>query len=84
MGIFIVHIMNIRSFKNQLRNGNNMKMQKHWYLGLLGLIGLYKAPTLWAAINGMGDWTDFLNVLWFLWFFYFWPEAKPEEQTQGK
>ncbi|MFK5978925.1 MAG: hypothetical protein QM488_08580 [Rhizobiaceae bacterium] len=59
-----------------------MKMQKHWYLGFLGLVGLYKFPTLWAALNGAGHWSDFLNVLWFLWFFYFAPETKKDAEEK--
>jgi len=59
-----------------------MKMQKHWYLGFLGLVGLYKIPTLIAAFNGTGHWSDYLNVLWFLWFFYFVPEDKAEKENK--
>ncbi|MEH6525696.1 MAG: hypothetical protein V7723_06455 [Sneathiella sp.] len=61
-----------------------MKMQKYWYLGFLGLIGLYKLPVFWTALTGTGHWSDFLNILWLLWFFYFVPETKPEATTQDR
>ncbi|USG61117.1 hypothetical protein NBZ79_18330 [Sneathiella marina] len=61
-----------------------MKLQKYWYLGFLGLIGLYKLPVLWAAFTGAGHWGDFLNILWLYWFFCFVPERKPEGQEQDK
>ncbi|PCI02924.1 MAG: hypothetical protein COB78_11590 [Hyphomicrobiales bacterium] len=58
-----------------------MKMQKHWYLGFLGLVGLYKLPTLISLFQGTGSWWDLSNALWFLWFFYFVPESKAETET---
>lgn len=58
-----------------------MKMQKHWYLGFLGLVALYKLPTLWAAINGAGHWMGFSGVLWFFWFFYFVPGTEIDTEA---
>ena len=55
-----------------------MKLQKHWYLGFLGLIGLYKIPTVLVFIDGGGHWLDLANLLWFLWFFHFIPEKQIE------
>lgn len=33
-----------------------MRLQKHWYLGFLGLIGLYKFSTAIAPLSGEGSW----------------------------
>ena len=52
-----------------------MKMQKYWYLGFLGLIGFYKAPTIWAVIADGAHWMGLSNLLWFLWLFYFVPQT---------
>lgn len=58
-----------------------MKMQKHWYLGFLGLIGLYFFPKVWAVFTGDGSWFDLSNLLWFLWFFYFVPDTKTDTEN---
>lgn len=55
-----------------------MKMQKHWYLGFLSLIGFYHIPTIWAVVVDGAHWVGLSNLLWFLWVFYFVPET---EQT---
>ncbi len=62
-----------------------MKMQNHWYLGVLGLIGIYKFPAVLSAIGGDGSWWDLSNALWLLWFLYFIPEdqAKPQDDQSS-
>lgn len=52
-----------------------MKLQEHWYLSLLGLVGLYKFPTIWDYFQGTGAIWDLLNLLWFGWFLYLLPES---------
>lgn len=54
-------------------------MQKHWYLGFLGLIGFYKLQLAVAPFSGQGPWSDALNLLWFLWFSYFLPKQRTEK-----
>ncbi len=56
-----------------------MKMQKHWYLGFLGLIGVYKFPSVLDFFQGFGQWWELLNLLWFIWFLYFIPEGEKDE-----
>lgn len=55
-------------------------MQKHWYLGFLGLIGIYLLPSLYSAIAADGNLWELSNILWFLWFFHF----VPVEQHGGE
>lgn len=55
-----------------------MTMQKKWYLGFLGLIGIYKLPTVLGFFQGTEQWWELLNLLWFMWFLYFIPEGKKE------
>lgn len=57
-----------------------MKMQKHWYLGFLGLIGFYHIPAMWAVIANGAHWMDLSNLLWFLWLFYFAPETRKTDK----
>lgn len=52
-----------------------MTFQKYWYLGFLGLIGIYELPQLIGALQADGSWWDFTAALWFLWFLYFVPET---------
>lgn len=54
-------------------------MQKHWYLGVIGLVGLYKIPVVLAVFQGTGPWWDLLNLLWLLWFLYLIPESRETE-----
>lgn len=50
------------------------KMQTYWYLGFLALVGVWKAPDVWAYLTaGQGDWTVLINLLWFGWLFNFVP-----------
>lgn len=58
-----------------------MRMQNHWWLGVLGLVGFYKLPLIVAAFAGAGSWFDYLNLLWFLWFLYLIPE---EDRKEGE
>ncbi len=61
-----------------------MKMQTHWYLGFLGLIGLWKLPIILASFDGAIAWWGLSNALWFLWFLNFIPEeagSTPENKT---
>ncbi len=53
-----------------------MARQKHWYLGFLGLVGIYELPQLIAAFQPGGSWWGLTAALWFLWFLYFIPEAR--------
>lgn len=55
-----------------------MTFQKHWYLGFLGLIGVYELPQIIGVFQTDGSWWDLMGVLWFLWFLYFVPEANTD------
>lgn len=51
-----------------------MRLQKNWFLGFLGLIGVVKLPDIMVAATGFGPWTDLVHLLWFLWFLNFIPD----------
>ncbi len=53
-----------------------MKMQWHWFLGFLGLVGVAKIATVWGYFQGPGTGRDLLNLLWFAWFLYLIPEGR--------
>ena len=56
-----------------------MKMQKHWYLAVLGLVGIWNFPDVWANFQTeSGSYWDLSNLLWFLWFLYLVPESSEE------
>lgn len=54
----------------------NLIWDKHWPLGFLGFIGLYKLHEVIAFFQGETSWWGLANLLWFLWFLYFLPEEK--------
>ncbi|SIQ10414.1 hypothetical protein SAMN05878494_0321 [Bacillus cereus] len=51
-------------------------MQKNWWLGFLGLIGIYKIPGMMEAFQADGSWFKLIGFIWLLWFGYFIPEKK--------
>ncbi|WP_169543875.1 hypothetical protein [Sneathiella aquimaris] len=51
-----------------------MALKKYWYLGFLGMIGVWKLPLIFVAVTGFGPWTDALYAGWFLWFLNFIPK----------
>lgn len=51
-----------------------MKLPKRWYLGFLGLIGVYKFNYAISAFNGSAPWIEALSLGWLIWFLYFIPE----------
>lgn len=55
-----------------------MTFQKHWYLGFLGLVGIYKFPEILEFFLTDGSWWGLSTALWFLWFLYFIPETAPD------
>ncbi len=53
------------------------QLPTYWYLGLLGLIGLYELPEVWAYLfKGIGSAWSLTNLLWLLWFSYFFNDTK--------
>lgn len=42
---------------------SNMKMQEHWYLGFIGIVGLYKPPDILGFFQGTGTLRDLGNFL---------------------
>jgi len=64
--------------KNQNIEIDNQKlkpkyiMQKDWYLGFIGIIGILKFPALLSLFNG-GDLRHLLNILWLFWFLFLLP-----------
>jgi hypothetical protein len=51
-------------------------MQKRWWLGFVGLIGLWKLPTVIAAFRGDGGLWDYQWLTWLIWLLYFIPERR--------
>ncbi|PKJ53302.1 hypothetical protein CWE34_22985 [Bacillus sp. SN10] len=58
--------------------GVKMKMQKKWWLGFLGFIGVYKIPGMIEAFQTDGNWMKLIGFIWLLWFGYFIPEKKED------
>lgn len=56
-----------------------MVMQKHWYLGFFGIVGIWMCPEIWAAPTADGAWLDLTYLFWFLWFLYLVPETKDQK-----
>ncbi len=56
-----------------------MTLQRYWYLGLLGIIGVYQLPDSFAALTGFAPWYEALNLAWFLWFSYLIPNWRGQE-----
>lgn len=54
-----------------------MQVPKYWWLGFLGLIGLYKLPDVVAAFNGDKGPIEYLYLTWLLWLLYFVPQKPP-------
>ncbi len=53
-------------------------MQKRWWLGFLGLIGIYKFPDAIAAYNGQASAWEYIYLSWFIWLLYLVPEKAPK------
>jgi hypothetical protein len=53
-----------------------MEMQKEWWLGFLGFVGLYKLPLIIGFFNASGSLWDLASAVWLLCFLYFIPEPK--------
>lgn len=53
-----------------------MKMKKHWWLGFLGFIGLYKLPATMTYFTGNESVFVLVNLLWLFWFLEFLPPSK--------
>ncbi|PFW58539.1 hypothetical protein COL13_06705 [Bacillus cereus] len=60
--------------------GIKVKMQKNWWLGFLGFIGIYKIPGMIEAFQADGSWLKLIGLIWLLWFGYFIPEKKDKEE----
>ena len=56
-----------------------MRLQRHWYLGFLGLIGFYSLPIMIAVYQGTEPWWKLSGALWFLWFLSFVPKFAKEK-----
>ncbi len=52
-----------------------MKWQERWWLGLLGLIGIYQLPAVLEALVVGGPLLTYADLLWLLWFSYLIPEG---------
>lgn len=52
-----------------------MTLQKHWYLGFLGLVGIYAFPDLTKVFSGHDSLWQLTNLLWLLWFLNFLPDT---------
>ncbi len=57
-----------------------MRMQKYWYLGFLGLVGIYFLPEVTKVFSGEASLWKLTNILWFLWFLNFIPDGKSEKR----
>jgi hypothetical protein len=61
----------------------NWKMQKYWYLSVLGLVGFWKFPHVWQVITNQSDnYWDLLNLLWFLWLSYLVPKRRAKSDKK--
>lgn len=60
-----------------------MGLQKHWYLGFLGVIGIYELPAIVDAARGGGALWHLSGALWFLWFMHFLPDGTARDANQG-
>lgn len=56
-----------------------MKLQTHWYLGILALIGIYNLPVSLAAVQGDAPAYGLANLLWFVWLLYLVPATGSRE-----
>lgn len=70
--------MNDRSLKY---GDFGLKMQIHWYLGFLALVGIYKLPAVLGALQGEASAFGFANLLWFLWLLYLTPVDECREPS---
>lgn len=52
-----------------------MKFGKYWWLGFLGLIGVYQTPMMIDVISNGGSYLKLINVLWYFWFLEFIPKG---------
>lgn len=57
-----------------------MKFRKDWWLGFLGLIGVYKFPDVMDAFHGEKGWTACIGLIWFG---YFIPKKKDDEKKES-
>lgn len=58
-----------------------MQLRKHWYLGILGLVGFWELPSVIDAIQGSAPMWKLSGALWFLWFLELVPKAKSTEDA---
>lgn len=59
-----------------------MRLQKYWYLGVLGVVGIYAFPDLTKVFSGEHSLWSLTNLAWFLWFLNFLPEDAPTESPK--
>jgi hypothetical protein len=53
-----------------------MRFHKYWWLGFLGLIGIYKLPDALAAFNGDKGPIEYLYLTWLIWLLYIVPQRQ--------
>lgn len=58
-----------------------MKLQKHWYLGFLALIGIYKLPLIIGALQWDASLLALTNLLWFAWLTFLIPTRETREPS---
>jgi len=56
----------------------NYPLKKYWYLGFLGLVGIYELPEVLEYFKGNASVWALTNLLWLLWFDYFLPRKNTE------
>lgn len=61
-----------------------MQMQKRWWLGFLGFIGIYKLPDVMAALNGQASAWEYIYLSWLIWLLYFVPETAPKHDAAAQ
>ena len=61
-----------------------MEMQKHWYLGFVGLIGVYKLPGIIETFQAIGPSWHLASLAWLIWLLNFLPETKSDRQPTTK
>jgi hypothetical protein len=60
----------------------DMSFHKRWWLGFLGLIGIYKLPDVLAAYSGDKGPIEYLYLTWLIWLLYFVPQKQSSSPSQ--
>jgi len=54
-------------------NDKRLRLQQHWWLGFLGIIGIVQFPGVLDAFHGTVGFREYLQLGWLIGFSYFIP-----------